>query len=64
MPDPVDRRARPIDDGYPIVVRLDGRRVLVVGGGRIALRKTTALLAAGAAVTVVSPIFDAGFDAL
>ena len=45
----------PIDDGYPIVVRLAGRRVLVVGGGRIAARKVAGLAAAGAEVTVVAP---------
>ena len=44
-----------IDDGYPIVVRLAGRPVLVVGGGRVALRKVQGLAAAGAAVTVVAP---------
>lgn len=47
--------AQPIDDGYPIVARLAGRRVLVVGGGRVALRKVQGLAAAGAAVTVVAP---------
>ena len=53
MPD--DRRSQPVDDGYPIVVRLAGRRVLVVGGGHIARRKAEGLLAAGASITVVSP---------
>jgi precorrin-2 dehydrogenase / sirohydrochlorin ferrochelatase len=56
--------SRPIDDGYPIVVRLEGRPVLVVGGGHIALRKTEGLLASGATVTVVSPVFVDGFAAL
>lgn len=51
-----------IDDGYPIVVRLAGRRVVVVGGGTIAFRKTAGLVAAGAIVTVVSPDFDPAFD--
>jgi len=52
--------AQPIDDGYPIVVRLAGRPVLVVGGGRVALRKVQGLAAAGAAVTVVAPdVIDA-----
>jgi len=54
----------PIDDGYPIVVRLGGRPVLVVGGGRVALRKASGLAAAGAQVTVVSPEFVDGFDGL
>ncbi len=53
-----------IVDGYPIVVRVAGRRVLVVGGGVIALRKTEGLLASGASVTVVSPEFVDGFAEL
>jgi siroheme synthase-like protein len=61
---PADRRALPIDDGYPIVVRLTGRRVVVVGGGNIALRKTAGLVEAGAAVTVISPQIVDGFSAL
>jgi|CXWK01.1.fsa_nt_gi siroheme synthase-like protein len=46
----------PIDDGYAVVLRLRGRRVVVVGGGTIALRKVRGLLDAGAAVTVVAPL--------
>jgi precorrin-2 dehydrogenase/sirohydrochlorin ferrochelatase len=56
--------ASQIVDGYPIVVRVAGRRVLVVGGGGIAVRKTEGLLASGASVTVVSPEFVDGFEAL
>ncbi|GLY96809.1 uroporphyrinogen-III C-methyltransferase [Actinoplanes sp. NBRC 103695] len=40
---------------YPMALRLDGRRVLVVGGGAVATRRMPALLAAGARVEVVSP---------
>jgi len=40
---------------YPVGLRLDGRRVLVVGAGQVAQRRLPALLAAGAQVTVVSP---------
>jgi uroporphyrin-III C-methyltransferase/precorrin-2 dehydrogenase/sirohydrochlorin ferrochelatase len=40
---------------YPLALRLDGRRVLVVGGGAVATRRVPALLAAGARVDVVSP---------
>lgn len=54
----------PVDDGYPVVVRLRGRRVVVVGGGAVALRKTEGLVAAGASVTVVSPQVVDGFDGL
>lgn len=45
-----------ISDGYPVVLRLDGRRVLVVGAGPVAARKLGALLSAGAAVTIVAPL--------
>ncbi|MDG4820317.1 uroporphyrinogen-III C-methyltransferase [Asanoa sp. WMMD1127] len=40
---------------YPLALRLDGRPVLVVGGGAVASRRVPALLSAGADVTVVSP---------
>ena len=40
---------------YPIGLRLDGLRVLVVGGGIVATRRVPALLAAGARVVLVSP---------
>ena len=44
-----------MDHGYPITLDLSGRRVLVVGGGPVASRRTAGLLAAGAAVEVVAP---------
>jgi uroporphyrin-III C-methyltransferase/precorrin-2 dehydrogenase/sirohydrochlorin ferrochelatase len=40
---------------YPSGLRLEGRRVLVVGGGHVAQRRVPRLLAAGADVVVVSP---------
>ena len=40
---------------YPLALRLDGRRVLMVGGGAVATRRVPALLAAGALIEVVSP---------
>lgn len=40
---------------YPLMLRVRGRRVVVVGGGPIAARRATALLDAGALVTVVAP---------
>jgi siroheme synthase-like protein len=40
---------------YPVVLRLAGKRVLVVGGGAVAARKVDGLLAAEAEVTVVAP---------
>ena len=40
---------------YPIFVEMEGRACVVIGGGRVAEGKVQGLLAAGAAVTVVSP---------
>ncbi len=40
---------------YPLTLRLEGRRVMVIGGGRVAARRVPALLAAGAQVVVVDP---------
>ena len=40
---------------YPIFLKLEARRVLVVGAGAVAERKVEALLQAGARVRVVAP---------
>jgi precorrin-2 dehydrogenase/sirohydrochlorin ferrochelatase len=40
---------------YPIALVLDGKRVLLVGGGKIAAEKAAPLLRAGVELTVVSP---------
>ena len=44
--------------GYCISLNLKNRPCAIVGGGRVAARKTAGLLAAGAAVTVISPALD------
>jgi siroheme synthase-like protein len=49
-----DKQASPY---YPIVLNIQGRKCLVVGGGKVALRKVKALLEHGANVEVVSPVF-------
>ena len=41
---------------YPVYLKLDGKKCLVVGGGRIAERKVNSLLESGAQVYVVSPV--------
>jgi siroheme synthase-like protein len=41
--------------GYPVSLNLEGRRVLVVGGGRVATRRVGELLETGAHVEVVAP---------
>jgi uroporphyrin-III C-methyltransferase / precorrin-2 dehydrogenase / sirohydrochlorin ferrochelatase len=43
---------------YPLMLDLTGRRAVVVGGGRVALRRARALLAAGALVRVIAPRVD------
>jgi len=40
---------------YPVMLRLAGRRCVVVGGGAVAERKVAGLLECGASVTLVSP---------
>lgn len=49
---------------FSIEVNLEGKNVLVVGGGRIALRKVKTLLPTGARITVVAPQFDPEFDVI
>jgi siroheme synthase-like protein len=46
---------RPAIDGYPANLVVAGRRCVVVGAGRIAARKISPLLDAGADVLVVAP---------
>jgi precorrin-2 dehydrogenase / sirohydrochlorin ferrochelatase len=45
-------------------LNLVGQPVLVVGGGTVGLRKAKGLVECAARVTVVSPVFVAGFDNL
>ncbi|MBI3932976.1 MAG: bifunctional precorrin-2 dehydrogenase/sirohydrochlorin ferrochelatase [Acidobacteria bacterium] len=40
---------------FPVFLKLAGRKVLLVGGGRVAASRLAGLLAAGADVTVVAP---------
>ena len=49
---------------FSIELNLEGRNVLVVGGGRIALRKVKTLIPTGAHITVVAPQFDPEFEML
>ena len=41
--------------GYPVMLNLTGKSVVVVGGGKIAARKIARLIEADAVVTVISP---------
>lgn len=49
---------------FSIELNLEGRNVLVVGGGRIALRKVKTLLPTGAHITVVAPQLDPEFTTI
>jgi precorrin-2 dehydrogenase / sirohydrochlorin ferrochelatase len=40
---------------YPLMMNLEGKLVVVIGGGRVAQRKTLSLLESGARVRVISP---------
>ena len=45
---------------YPLGVQLEGREVVVVGGGAVAARRASGLVEAGALVTVIAP--EAGVE--
>jgi siroheme synthase-like protein len=49
---------------FPMFVRLEGRRVVVVGGGEIATSKIVGLLQAGAKVRIVSPALNTTLSSL
>ena len=49
---------------YPLVLEGSALSALVVGGGRVAVRKITALLESGARVHVLAPRIDAALDAM
>lgn len=40
---------------FPVFLKLSGKRVVVVGGGKMAAEKLPALVEAGASVTVIAP---------
>ena len=52
MSAPVDRSQSEL---FPLFLKLDGKKVLVVGGGAVATAKVGALLATGAEIALVAP---------
>lgn len=52
---PLGGNPRPVHRAYPVGLLVDGRRCVIVGGGRIATRRLTALLEAGADIEVIAP---------
>lgn len=44
-----------MNSGYPVILRLAGKKVVVVGGGKVAERKVKGLFGTGAEVFVISP---------
>ena len=58
----VSRLSSKTSNLFSIELNLEGKNVLVVGGGRIALRKVKTLLPTGARITVVAPQFDPEFS--
>lgn len=48
----------------PININIEGRRILIIGGGRVGLHKATILSRYTSEATVISPEFREGFDAL
>lgn len=49
---------------YPVSLNITGRLCVVIGGGKVAERKVSGLLAAGGRVRVISPVLTASLHAL
>lgn len=48
----------------PVILKLSGRRCLIVGGGKVALRRAEGLVSVGAEVTVIAPTCAPEFASL
>src|SRR4030042_1880063 len=53
-----------MSDFYPIMLKVGGKRCVVVGGGKVAERKTKMLLECNASVCVISPHLSNELDRL
>ncbi|NOX96779.1 MAG: bifunctional precorrin-2 dehydrogenase/sirohydrochlorin ferrochelatase [Nitrospirae bacterium] len=49
---------------YPVCLKLEGKKCVVVGGGRVAERKVASLLSCGALVQVISPVLTSRLSQL
>ncbi|MHC5227806.1 precorrin-2 dehydrogenase/sirohydrochlorin ferrochelatase family protein [Enterococcus sp. LJL99] len=49
---------------YPVMLNLTDKKIVIIGGGKIALRKTLGILKANGSVTVISPDFLPEFTKL
>ncbi len=49
---------------FPVYLKLDGKKVVVVGGGKVAERKVFDLLQSGGNVSIISPFLSAGLAEL
>lgn len=58
------RRSPPARPGYPLLLDLTGRQVLLVGAGAVATRRAARLLETGAVLVVVAPLVSAELAAL
>jgi len=47
----------------PIMLRIDGRRCVVIGGGAVAARRVASLLACGAHIHIIAPKIDPALEA-
>src|SRR5690625_793147 len=43
-------------EAYPMMMNMENKIAVVVGGGRVAYRKIVGLLRAGASITIISPV--------
>jgi precorrin-2 dehydrogenase / sirohydrochlorin ferrochelatase len=53
-----------LTSNYPIMLRLEGKKIVVVGGGKVAERKVAGLIGTGANIEVVSPNVTAELEKL
>lgn len=51
-------------DGYPVMLRLNNQRCVIVGGGRVGARKAAGLINTGALITVISPVLHPDLEIL